>query len=255
MKEKFTEKSFKIIIQEENSPDLELDAGFYENQLDKEKIRPLIILLHGWNNKRSELNYVISSLLHHNFKVVNYSFRGHGKSTGKRDLRNIYGDFNKVIKHVIEKIPTFDVKNINLIGQSLGAGIALTEGFKNNKIRHIFALNPFFNPISNLKANRNILIKLYLRVTGFKINEEDVKFLAPEHVLEQRSENDSRIFMIMTKKDSYIPFLEKQKLINHLKLPKINFKIFDGGNHTFNGIQDKVSEQIITWLRKIYLKN
>ena len=255
MNEAFIEKSLKIILKEEKSRNIQLDCGFYEKPVDKKRKLPLIILLHGWNNKRRELDYLIPSLLNNDFKVLNYSFRGHGKSTGNRDLRSIYGDFNRVVEHLIKNISTFELQNINLIGQSLGAGIALTEGFKNNKIRHIFALNSFFNPISTLKANRNILIKLYLRLTGFKINESDIKFLAPEHILEQRSENDSRIFIIMTKKDSYIPFSEKQKLLEHLKLPKINFKIFDGGNHTFNGIQDKVSEQIITWLRKIYPKN
>lgn len=255
MNEDFVENSFKIIIKEEKSADIELDACFYENQADKEKNQPLIILLHGWNNKRGELDYLISSLLKQNFKVMNYSFRGHGKSNGKKNLRSIYGDFKKVIDYIIEKMPNFDVKNINVIGQSLGAGISLTEGFKNNKIRHIFALNPFFNPKSTLKTNRNFLIKLYLRFTGFKINEEDVKFLAPEHILEQKSENNSRIFIIMTRNDSYIPFSEKEKLLNYLKLPKINYKIFDRGNHTFNGIQDKVSEQLIIWLRKLYPKN
>ena len=254
MNEHTFEKSFKITIKEEKSQDIVLEVGLFEFPNDRKKSLPLIILLHGWNNKRSELEYLITALLKNHFKVLAYSYRGHGKSSGKRMLKSIYADFNKVVDYAIKEIPNIDINNINLIGQSFGAGISLTEGFKNNRIKHIFALNPFFNPKSTMKSNKNFLIKLYLRLTEFKLNQEDIKYLAPEFILKTKPENATRLFLIMTKKDSYIPYSEKQKLIERLKLPDENIKIFSKGNHSFKGMQDKVTKQIITWLKKFYPK-
>ncbi|NHI94828.1 MAG: alpha/beta fold hydrolase [Candidatus Lokiarchaeota archaeon] len=256
MKINSIEKSIKISFKTENSQNFFLDARFLENSIDEGEIRPLIILLHGWNNNRSELDYLIPGFLENNFKVLNYSYRGHGKSTGIRDLRMIYDDFDRVLNYVLDGgIPDIDFNNINLVGQSFGAGISLTKGYKNEKIKHIFALNPFFNPNTTIKSNRNILIRLYLWFTGLRIDEKNAKFLAPEYYLVSKPENASRLFLIMTRKDSYIPFSEKKKLLEHLKLPERNIKIFNTGNHTFNGIKNEVSQQIVLWLKKLYLIN
>ncbi|MHA1797945.1 MAG: alpha/beta hydrolase [Candidatus Helarchaeota archaeon] len=243
----FSEKRLKINVREE----IDLDASFFQNIHDANIKTPLIILLHGWNNDKRELNYLIPSLIRNHFKILTYSHRGHGKSGGKRNLRSMYNDIHEVIEYSINNFEYIDVEKINIIGQSLGAGISLTEAYKNNKVKRIIALNPFFNPQNALKQNRNILIKFYLWVTRFRINDEINQFIAPEYSLKRDSSNENRIYLILSKKDSYIPFSEKQKLLDFLDLPKENIKIFNNGGHTFKRLQDEVTKQINTWLNKI----
>jgi len=240
-----------ILVGKKDENDIILDSSFFQNKENLIK-KPLIILLHGWNNNKKELLYLIQPLLENDFNVLIYSYRGHGKSNGYRNLVEINKDIHKVIDYSIKNLPNIDEKNINLIGQSYGSGISLTEGYSNKRIKHIFALNPFFNMQVATKINRYFFTKMYLKLTKLRITEENNKLISPEFFLDENRDNSKRIFLVMTKKDSYIPFSEKQKLIDHLKLPSTNVKILKKGSHTFKGLKHEVINQIITWLKVIY---
>jgi esterase/lipase len=243
--------NFKIIIRENNSK-VTLDAGFYHNIYDKGKKLPLIIFLHGWNNNRSELDYLIGPLIEKDFKILNYSYRGHGNSEGERSPHKIFTDINHVINFAIKKIPNIDVKNIILIGISLGAAITLTEGYRNKNIKYLIALNPYFNAKETYN-NKSIFMRLYTFLTKMKFKDEDNKFLSPKFFLNPEKNNSSRISLLMTKKDRYINFEQKQKLLDFLKLHPNNVFIFEKGSHTFKGVKNKVISLIINWLEGIIL--
>ena len=228
-----------------------LDSSYFQ-KIGNEIKRPLIILLHGWNNSKKELKYVIPSLLNKNFNVLIYSQRGHGKSKGKRDLFKINKDIHEVINYSMKYLPNIDEDNINLIGISYGSGVSLTEGYVNQHVKHIFALNPFYNVQETAKTNRHFLTRIYLWLTKLKITEENNKVISPAFFLKARPENKSRIFLLMTRKDSFIPFSQKEKLIKHLNLPSSNVRILEKGNHMFRGVKQEVINQLITWLNEIY---
>jgi len=75
-----------------------------------EKSRPLVLLLHGWNGRGTQLSAFVSELTEAGYGVVTFDARGHGLSDGRhtnimesvaivKEIGRIYGDFAAMIAH------------------------------------------------------------------------------------------------------------------------------------------------------------
>ena len=244
----YNKYDFKIEVGNE----LELDSSIYVNDKIKNKLSPLVILLHGWNNNKSELEYFIHSLLDKNYKVLSYSYRGHGNSNGERNLVDIFSDINKVIDYIVNLTPY--ISDINLVGISLGAAIALTQGYKNSKVSHIFALNPYFNLKQTLEECNNPILQIYFKILAKKYNIEQVNnLLSPKYFIDPNNiSNKNRLYFVITMNDSFVNINQKIELLNFTKSPISNVKVFQDSNHTFDDIKDSVVKTVVNWLSAIY---
>ena len=72
--------------------------------------RPLVLLVHGWSGRGTQLGPFVQPLLDAGYRVLSFDAPAHGKSSGKQtniyetadvlvDLQKIYGDINAVITH------------------------------------------------------------------------------------------------------------------------------------------------------------
>ena len=104
---------------------------YYE--LIGDKLKPILVMLHGGFGNIEDLN-PISKYLSKHFNIIGIDSTGHGKSTlGKKSLtyEKLQDDISKVLNHL-------EIKNFSILGFSDGAVIALRlasdENFNINKL-------------------------------------------------------------------------------------------------------------------------
>jgi dipeptidyl aminopeptidase/acylaminoacyl peptidase len=213
-----------------------------ENGQPKEKL-PLIILNTGWN-ARMDLptlkSYAISFALGGPYAVLMYDIRGQGKSPGKHQISGtIFEDVVKVIDFG-EKLPEIDPQRIGFWGLSLGAEMALTRVYLDERIKVITAVAAPSNPRENFgRKPRNFIERLtifYMAITGASLKsipEEVNKIISPEYFLDsQREYLNNRTFLIHAKDDYIVSFSQFEKNRKILNLPDDHVLILEKGGHT-----------------------
>ncbi|GAB4322330.1 MAG: hypothetical protein Kow0069_26990 [Promethearchaeota archaeon] len=101
---------------------------------------PVAVLLHGYDSSRGQLDFLKVPLLLRGFAVLAYDQRGHGDSTGDRnDFLYIMRDLERVLD-ALSRDRRLDAGRIVVAGVSMGAGVALTEGYRDGRVRHVVAL-------------------------------------------------------------------------------------------------------------------
>ncbi|MBD3352070.1 MAG: alpha/beta fold hydrolase, partial [Candidatus Lokiarchaeota archaeon] len=107
---------------------------------NKEGKYPVVITLHGYNSGRGQLNYINLALVQMGIAVISLDLRGHGESGGDRnDILYIIRDLNHILSYITQDT-RLDCSQIAVIGLSLGAIIALYEGYLDLRIKHVIGL-------------------------------------------------------------------------------------------------------------------
>lgn len=118
----------------------EISGSLYYSDGKKDEQQPLVILIHQFNETRSQWQTgFIDSLLNSGFKVLAYDIRGHGKSSKQNgNLEDLLSDPKQApldIKAVVEwskKQKGIDSSRIAAIGTSIGGNVALYAGLNLN---------------------------------------------------------------------------------------------------------------------------
>jgi pimeloyl-ACP methyl ester carboxylesterase len=81
--------------------------------------RPALVLVHGLGGRQEEWRSVATEL-GDRFRIITYDQRGHGASTTSADYRwsTLVDDLHALVDHL-------DLRDVTLVGHSLGAGVAL----------------------------------------------------------------------------------------------------------------------------------
>lgn len=91
---------------------------------------PVVLLVHGWGGRGSQLAALVPSLLESGYKVVAFDAVAHGDSEG--DRTNVQ-EMSEIIKDISQREPQFH----SIVAHSLGglaAGIAIQSGVKVGKL-------------------------------------------------------------------------------------------------------------------------
>jgi pimeloyl-ACP methyl ester carboxylesterase len=99
-----------------------------------------LVLIHTLRTQLEYFNKIIPELAKH-FKIYALDLPGHGFSDIP-DVAYTEPYYTKSVQIFLERL---DLQNVTLVGESIGATIALSLGAKNenNRITKIFALNPY----------------------------------------------------------------------------------------------------------------
>jgi non-heme chloroperoxidase len=100
-----------ITVGKENSVDIRL---YYE---DHGSGRP-VVLIHGWPLSGAAWERQVDALLDGNYRVITYDRRGFGKSTQAAEGY----DYNTLAKDTYQILETLDLKDVTLVGFSMGGG-------------------------------------------------------------------------------------------------------------------------------------
>lgn len=121
----------EIIFQ--TSDGLNISGDYYSPKEKSENKMPLVILIHQFNSNREQWSEeLIGGLLKHNFSVIRYDIRSHGKSDKAKvpvqellsDLQQAPKDLEAVIKWARTR-EEIDPSRIGVAGTSIGAALAL----------------------------------------------------------------------------------------------------------------------------------
>ncbi len=125
-------------------------AGTFWAQKDQ---APAVLLLHQVGGSKSDWGPLPSELHAHGFNVLALDFRGHGESAtqaGRRltpddfadkDWRALSGDVLGAVEW-LAKQPSVDSGHLSMVGASIGANLALTEGAVDKRVRTLVLLSP-----------------------------------------------------------------------------------------------------------------
>jgi len=118
----------------ETEDKVRISALHYKKGHDK-----VIVLAHGfYNNKEVYLFREMAQRLSHDYDVVSFDFRGHGKSSG---LFSWTTHENKDLKAVIDYLKDEGYASLGIMGFSLGAAVSLIEASRNRHIKTVIAVS------------------------------------------------------------------------------------------------------------------
>lgn len=91
---------------------------------------PLVLLVHGWAGRGSQMGTLAPSFVEAGYKVITFDAFAHGESPGKTS--NLV-EFKQIIQHIYKNHGAFHA----IVGHSLGgiaAGLAIAEGVEAGKL-------------------------------------------------------------------------------------------------------------------------
>ncbi len=168
----------------------------------------VIILQHGYHANSAQMLPIGLMLARHGYGVLFFDFRGHGKSEGNTVTLGLFEtrDTNAAVRFLLEKP---EVRNIGLIGNSMGGATAILAAAENEHIQAI-AVEGVFSELKDevgigievqtpLPAFPFDAIFIYIaeRETGYRLGDiapvQKIGEISPRPVLIMQGGNDQRI--------------------------------------------------------------
>jgi predicted esterase len=222
----------------------------------------LVIVSHGYSDTKETLQYIYLPLVIRGHLVLAYDARGVGESkeAGKRNefLKRIE-DYKRIINWVERNDELKDLK-IYSIGFSIGAIIAFSAAFTDERVKKIVGISCISLYKKNINHARPIVLLGFL-LRGIKLfptNKENQK-LSPSLVFKKSKESYSkerfqklaqRVFLIHSENDKVIGFSNFRENISILELPEENHVVFKNGGHTMKKNEMALVGAILRFLNK-----
>jgi len=233
-----------------------------QEQRGQKNKNSIIIVSHGYSDTKETLQYLYVPLALQGYTILAYDARGSGESKrlGKRNqfLERIE-DYKKILDW-IQHHEVFKTFNICSVGFSIGAIIAISAGFTDNRVKKIIAISCISQYKQNLTVfNPFILIGYLLRGIPLFPTEKQNRKLSPYLIFKKQKSKISesefkrlrrRIYLIHSKNDSVIKFKNFRENNTVLNLPKDNKLIFRRGGHTMKKNELAIIGGILRFLNK-----
>lgn len=227
-----------------------------------QKRKSIIIISHGYSDTKETLEYLYVPLALQGYTILAYDARGSGESKrlGKRNqfLERIE-DYRKILDWIQEQ-NAFKGFNIYAIGFSIGAIIAISAGFTENRVKKIIAISCISQYKKNIAIfNPVILIGYILRGIPLFPTEKQDRKLSPYKIFEKQKSTISqsefdrlthRIYLVHSKNDSVIKFKNFRENSTILNIPKENTLLFKRGGHTMKKNELALVGGILRFLNK-----
>jgi esterase/lipase len=222
----------------------------------KKESNSAIIISHGFtaNKDRTRLIKLADNLSKIGFIVLRFDFSGCGESNfSEITIKNQIDDLKSAINYIKKK----GIKNISLIGESLGSLISVLSYNKN--IKTLVLLAPVTKSIvpSIIKNNE---VKKELNKNGFIIYKKDNKdFKIPKEYFQERQRVNQKdilskikcpVLIIHGDQDNTIPLKHSESALKHLSKDS-KLELIQNGDHQLNNKTDVVIPLIINWFRTV----
>jgi len=239
-------KDLDVLNMKINVIDGFLSANLVKNR-EQTKIdskNAIIIVCHGFSDKKETLQYYYFPLAYQGYIVLAYDARGTGKSknTGKRSefLKRI-DDFKKIITWVKNQ-DEFSNMKIYCVGFSIGAITVLSGGFLNKDIEKIIAISSMSQYKQNIPKYNPVVMLSYIfkGVKLFPTLEESnqlspyllIKNAKKELTSEEWNYFSKRIMLIHSKNDRVIKIKNFKEIKLILEAPDRNLLVLKNGGHS-----------------------
>ncbi|MBD3230533.1 MAG: alpha/beta fold hydrolase [Candidatus Lokiarchaeota archaeon] len=216
---------------------------------------PTVIVAHGWVSKHENLDWINIPLAMAGYAVLAYDHYGHGINPGNIKDPEIILDIIKDLKEIvdfIEEREDLDNFRIGLVGFSLGGLVALTQGYKDPRIRVVIANcapNDAKSALVNMTLFNKFLFKFFLKM-NVNPTEEQRAFVSPKNYLLEPLYPGKKIFLAHCKNDPIIRISEFEKNRELLNLSEDRYVLFEKGGHHFFGQETLLTAQILKWVKE-----
>lgn len=122
-------------------------SGWFIPAPSRDRLRPAIVLVHGWSSNAAEMLPIASMLNDADFGVFLYDARGHGVSSPHRPItiRQFSEDVIAAIEYMQSR-DDVDVKALGVMGHSLGGSAAIVAASDEQRIRSVVSASAFSDP-------------------------------------------------------------------------------------------------------------
>jgi pimeloyl-ACP methyl ester carboxylesterase len=228
---------------------------------------PVVITLHGYNSGRGQLNFINLALNQMGAAVLSYDLRGHGATAGDRnDVLFVLRDLNHTLEYIRSR-SDLEASRVVVIGLSLGAIIALYEGYLDPRVRHVIGLattSEYKTMIAeNIKPlSKKWLWKLNQRIGGLEVDPSSLqsRLVSPALIANSRKtffdtpvpweiDNAQRVLLLQCADDYIVKPDNFQRNVRAFNMPPANVLLLKRGGHGFIGQEVAAVGKIIGWLR------
>lgn len=121
------------------------NTNFYGQYWQPEKVKAIVVLVHGMGGHSGRYLCVVEKLLMQDFAVIAYDNFGHGKTSGKRGHNPSFEALLDVIGEVISiAYELFQSKPLFLYGHSMGGNLVINCVLRRQfQIKGVIATSPF----------------------------------------------------------------------------------------------------------------
>ena len=207
--------------------------------------RGTVIYLHGVADNRGSGSTVIRRYVQRGFDVIAFDGRAHGKSEGSTCT---YGYFEK--QDLVELIDSIERGPIILIGNSLGAAVAIQAAPLSSRIAGVVAVETFsdLRTIATERAARFLAADMI--AVAFRLAEQSGRFEV-DAVSPERAAAAIRVpvLLIHGTADRGTPPTHSQRVMAALAGPK-RLILVDGAGHNESLRHEDVWAQIDTWIEQ-----
>jgi esterase/lipase len=219
----------------------------------KDKNKPIVIICHGYNVDKNRLlyKYISKRLNENNISTLRFDFSGYGESKGRREdavISKEISDLESAINYTYNN----GLKNIVLLGHSLGGSICIIEAAKNKKIIAVISLASvtYIQKMKGGKFSEEVVTEVMKKgkliykkgKKKYILTKEFFEDLEKYDVLDLVKKIKVPILVLHGKNDEKINYKEAKKLYdNSKKLKKL--MIIKGADHKFSSKESR--EQIV----------
>lgn len=217
------------------------------------EFKETVILLHGLPG--NERNLDLAEMIRQSGKnAIYFNYRGSWGSQGKFLYSNCLEDISNVIDYlsndIVSKKLRIKKSSFSLIGHSLGGGIAILQGIKDDRVKKIVALSSF-NAGEELKSNNSVDelgdFQEYLN-QQFMLNIDSKKFLS--EILNHKQEWNLKSINSLKINKPFIFIDENNRNEHWVKSIKNNQYLIIDSDHSFSDKRNELGAKIINWLNK-----
>ena len=217
---------------------------------------PAVIILHGWGGN-SEMMLPLTQPFHEaGFSLLLIDARCHGSSDD--DSFPSLPLFAEDLDHAIDWLrqqPAIDVKNISVLGHSVGAGAALYSASRRDDLRAVISVAAFAHPewvIRRLLDSKSVpyrpfgwyALRYLEMLVGCSFDD-----MAPEKTI---AGVRCPVLLVHGKQDETVPVSDAHRIYVKGRPDQVGLWIVDG-DHSFTVEQDmhlnKVAVSLASWLR------
>ncbi len=231
---------------------------------------PVLILCHGLGSEKKRMYHFGLSMTYLGFAVLYYDARGHGETQfgQKWDILYIFEDLGRVvdyIEHRARETGDLDSDDIVAIGESMGGGLVLNEGYLEERIKFVIGLCGWADYKFTAEHPRKTIFEKFIKagyeVQGINLSPSDLQNRLVSPILNSFNkkkgffdqhvpwdvDNDYRVMIAHTKDDDFVHYKNFEINRDFLKMKPENYIFFEKGNHKFAGGETALIGKILYW--------
>ena len=200
------------------------------------KVRPTIILVHGWSRNVDRAMSLIKKLHPAGYNLLAFDSRCHGKSDDDKfsSMVKFMEDIRAAIDYS-DKLPNVDKNRIGVLGLSIGGAASIYAASLDYRIKSLVTVGAFSHPskvMGDEFKKRRIpyfpFVWFIFKYMEFRIGAKFNEIAPSKNIIK----SDASIFLIHGVDDVTVPIVQADELYNAGNLDRVELWKIEGKGHS-----------------------